>query len=185
MTKLFSLLSLLFLLHCNSSDSEATKPEDKNNPDLTEKIYSGKIEFSISSEIQKANILSIFYLKSKKNYVLEFVTDDKLGFAGFLMFDQLKPQSVKWKQMGDSINGFIYEKFTGFDPDYEVRYYGIQDSGFSEITKIQNDTIYGNFSGIVKTSNNLGIFPNRIEMVNGTFKVKNRIDTVDFSFGYF
>ena len=45
MTKLFYLLSLLFLLHCNSSDSEPTKPEDKKTPEPPEKNYSGKIEF--------------------------------------------------------------------------------------------------------------------------------------------
>ena len=185
MTKLFYLLSLLFLLHCNSSDSEPTKPEDKKTPEPPEKNYSGKIEFRISSEIQKADILSIFYLKTKKNYVIEFATDDKLGFAGFLMFNQLRPKTANWQPMADSINGFIYEKFTGFDPDYEVRYYGIQDSGFSAITKIENDTIYGHFSGIVKTSKNLGIFPARLEIVNGTFKTVNRIDTVNYSFGYF
>jgi len=185
MTKLFYLLSLLFLTHCSASDSDPIKPDDKIPDDSNQKEYPGKIEFSISSDIQKANILSIFYLKQKKNFIIEFVTDDRLGFAGFLMLNQLKPQSVKWQSMADSINGFIYEIFTGFDPDYEVRYYGVQDSGFSSITKIQNDTIYGNFSGIVKTTKNLGVFPNRIEMVNGTFKVKNKIDTLNFSLGYF
>lgn len=183
MKELFFVLLLILNFSCSPPAATDSEP---NNDNPARKPYNSNVRFQLSGEQFEAEILSVFHHSGLNNDVVEYITsNDKFGFYGYLTFPDLQIQNKKWELLGHSKTGVIYSKFTGFDPDFEVRYYGIPDSGESKITKVTSDSVYGEFFGHLKSSKSIPGFPEKIEIVKGTFQVQNKVDTVGFALGYF
>lgn len=182
---LFTFLFFPFLLIACSTHPVNSGESDNGGNHHTPKSL-GIVTFTSENQSYSANITSFFYHSVLKTHVIEYRFESGHdGFYGFLSCNELLEKSTNWTTFGERNDGIIFSKLTGFDPDYEVRYYGVADSGTTIISYLQSDSIKGRFSGKLKARNPISGFPEQIEMVDGKFSLYNKMDTLNLVFTYF
>ncbi|MCA0445628.1 MAG: hypothetical protein LCH54_05310 [Bacteroidetes bacterium] len=180
MKKLIFLFGFLTLFSC--SDEEDTKKSTGGNqitPDSVKNI--GTLSFSIDEKGKTAAISGLYYHRILKKYLFSYSdgVQHAGGIYGFFTLNTLQTGVQNWSDI-DSSKAIIYSVFTGFDPEFETRYYSVPDSGKTEVVSSDQNEIKGVFSGKI-----LSPGKGSAQTISGSFSVKNKPDSLSFVFGYY
>lgn len=157
-----------------ASQSETDPPETP--PEET--AYPGKLTITVGETRTLETITGVYVHAFTRKTIISY-SDGRHGAGGtlgYFVLNTVETGIQNWKDI-DSARSVVYSVLTGFDPDFENRYYCLPATGKTEITG-QSDSVRGNFAG------SLNINQKEVP-VTGTFSFRNKADTLSLIFGYY